>query len=220
MKSPNPRTQFRPARLVTCSVNTHVCSRTQTQNTPHFGWISLRLHSVGFPSSCCRHVSYTANPSPQPPPAMVLHFAASITCGHPGFKNIKWKILDIRISLMAQLLKNPPAMRETWVWSLGWEDPLAKGKATHSSILAWRIPWTVQSVGSQRVGHDWATFSLPEINSSLRFKLFWVTWRDLTPSAPSHAQIHVFRDVNHPSVQSTLLLSHLVAILVIRSLLW
>ena len=46
-------------------------------------------------------------------------------------------------SLVAQLVKNLPAMWETWVWSLGWEDPLEKGKATHSSILAWRIPWTV-----------------------------------------------------------------------------
>ena len=45
-----------------------------------------------------------------------------------------------RASLVAQLVKNPPAMRETWVRSLGWEDPLEKGKATHSSILAWRIP--------------------------------------------------------------------------------
>ena len=48
-----------------------------------------------------------------------------------------------RTSLLAQLVKNPPAMQETWVQSLGWEDPLEKGKATHSSILAWRIPWTV-----------------------------------------------------------------------------
>ena len=46
-------------------------------------------------------------------------------------------------SLVAQLVKNPPATWETWVQSLGWEDPLEKGKATHSSILAWRIPWTV-----------------------------------------------------------------------------
>ena len=46
-------------------------------------------------------------------------------------------------SLVAQLVKNPPAMQETWVRSLGWKDPLEKGKATHSSILAWRIPWTV-----------------------------------------------------------------------------
>ena len=44
---------------------------------------------------------------------------------------------------MAQLVKNPPAMWETWVRSLGWEYPLEKGMATHSSILAWRIPWTV-----------------------------------------------------------------------------
>ena len=55
------------------------------------------------------------------------------------------------------MVKNPPAMRETWVQSLGWEDPLEKGKATHSSILAWRIPWTeepggLQSMGSKRVG--------------------------------------------------------------------
>ena len=47
------------------------------------------------------------------------------------------------VSLVAQLVKNPPAMRETWVRSLGWGDPLEKGKATHTSILAWRIPWTV-----------------------------------------------------------------------------
>ena len=60
---------------------------------------------------------------------------------------------------MAQLVKNPCAVWETWVRSLGWEDPLEKGKATHSSILAWRIPWTAQSVGSQRVGHDWATLT-------------------------------------------------------------
>ena len=55
-------------------------------------------------------------------------------------------------SLVAQLVKNPPAMRETWVQSLGWKDPLEKGKATHSSILAWRTPWTVQSI-EQRVRH-------------------------------------------------------------------
>ena len=56
-------------------------------------------------------------------------------------------------SLVAQLVENQPAMRETWLRSLGWEDPLEKGKATHSSILAWRIPWTIWSMGSQRVEH-------------------------------------------------------------------
>ena len=45
--------------------------------------------------------------------------------------------------LVAQLVKNLPTMQETWVRSLGWEDPLEKGKATHSNILAWRIPWTL-----------------------------------------------------------------------------
>ena len=56
-------------------------------------------------------------------------------------------------SLVAQLVKNMPAMQETWFQSLGWVDPLEKGKATHSSSLAWRVPWTVQSLGSQTVGH-------------------------------------------------------------------
>ena len=46
-------------------------------------------------------------------------------------------------SIVAQLVKNPPAIWETWVLSLDWEDPVEKGKATHSSVLAWRIPWTV-----------------------------------------------------------------------------
>ena len=60
---------------------------------------------------------------------------------------------------MAQTVKNLPAMQETWVQSLGWEDHLEKGIATHSSILAWRIPWIedpggLQSMGSQRVKHD------------------------------------------------------------------
>ena len=59
-----------------------------------------------------------------------------------------------KASLVAQLVKKLPAMWDTWVQSLGWEDPLVKGKATHSSILAWRIPWTVQSTGLQRVGHN------------------------------------------------------------------
>ena len=60
------------------------------------------------------------------------------------------------------MVKNLPAVQETWVQSLGLEHPLEKGMATHSSILAWEIPWTeepggLQSIGSQRVRHDWAT---------------------------------------------------------------
>ena len=73
--------------------------------------------------------------------------------------------------LVAQKLKRLPAMRETWVRSLGREDPLEKEMATYSSILAWRIPWTeepggLQSTGLQRVRHDWAT--------SLHFTSLWL----------------------------------------------
>ena len=65
----------------------------------------------------------------------------------------------LRGSLVAQMIKTLPSMQETWDLSLGWEGPLEKGMATHSSILAWRIPWTEepagqQSLGSKRVGHD------------------------------------------------------------------
>ena len=60
----------------------------------------------------------------------------------------------IQASLGAQMVKNLPAMWETWVGSLGWEDPLEAGMATHSSILAWRMPGRLQSVGSQRAGRD------------------------------------------------------------------
>ena len=62
-------------------------------------------------------------------------------------------------SFMAPLEKNPPAMWETWVQFLGWEHPPEKGKATHSSILAWRILGTIQSMGSQRVRPDLVTFT-------------------------------------------------------------
>ena len=63
---------------------------------------------------------------------------------------------------MVQIVKNLAAMWDTQVRSLGWEDPLEEEMATHSSIFAWRIPWTeepggLQSIGSQRVGYDWAT---------------------------------------------------------------
>ena len=65
----------------------------------------------------------------------------------------------MRVSLVAQMVNNLLAMQETQVQTLGQEDPLEEGKATHSSTLAWRIPWTeepggLQSMGLQRVGHD------------------------------------------------------------------
>ena len=84
----------------------------------------------------------------QGPPSLLLVFLSFYEglCSH-------------RASLVAQMVNNPPAMGETWVQSLGWEDLLEEGMATHSSILAWRIPWTeepgrLQPMGLQRVGHD------------------------------------------------------------------
>ena len=86
--------------------------------------------------------------------------------GNSPREGIVYPLLYSWASLVAQMVKNPPAMWETWVPSLGWEDMLEEGIATHSSILAWRIPmgrgaWlaTVHGVAkrSQRVGHDWAT---------------------------------------------------------------
>ena len=81
-----------------------------------------------------------------------------------------FNISFLRTSLVAQRLKRLPAMQETWVRSLGRKDPLEKEMATHSSTLAWRIPWmeepgVLQSTGLQRVGHDWAT--------SLSFTFTW-----------------------------------------------
>ena len=59
---------------------------------------------------------------------------------------------DFQASLIAHLIKNLPAMQETWVRSLGWEDPLEKEMATHSTILAWRVPWTEESGGLLSMG--------------------------------------------------------------------
>ena len=71
-------------------------------------------------------------------------------------------ILKVGASLVSQSVKNPPAMQETQIQFLGWEDPLKKEMAIHSSILAWEIPWTeepggLQSMGLQTVGHDLLT---------------------------------------------------------------
>ena len=84
---------------------------------------------------------------------------------------------NIRTSLVAQMVKNLLAMQETWVPSLGVEDPLEKGMATHCSVLAWRIPWTVdpdalQNVGLQRVRHNWATNTFTK-NKAMDH-MFWV----------------------------------------------
>ena len=79
---------------------------------------------------------------------------------HVVLSFMEFGVLDqYMTSLVAQMVKNMPAVQETWVQSLGQKDSLEKEMATHSSILAWRIPWTeeprgLQSMGFQRVGHD------------------------------------------------------------------
>ena len=104
------------------------------------------------------------------------------------------------------MVKNPPAMRETWVGSLDWEDALEKGMATHSSTLAWRTPWTeehgvLQSTGLQRVGLDWVTkYSTYQFSSGVQSCLTLCNPMDYsTPGVPVHhqlpelAQTHVHR---------------------------
>ena len=100
-----------------------------------------------------------------------LGFTGLITLQSKGLSIIfssttiwKHKFFGTQTSLVAQMVKHLPMTQETWVRSLGWEDLLEKEMATHSSILAWKIPWKeepgrLQSMGSQRVGHNWATFT-------------------------------------------------------------
>ena len=78
--------------------------------------------------------------------------------------SLYWWVKIPRAPLVAQKIKNLSAIKETWVWSLGQEDPLEKEMAIHSSILSWDIPWIeepvgLQSMGSQKVRHDWVTFT-------------------------------------------------------------
>ena len=94
---------------------------------------------------------------------------------------------------MAQVVKNQPTVQKTRVWSLGWEDPLEKEMATHSSILAWRIPWIekpgrLQSKGFQRVRHNWATNTFPSFQmphlSLIAVKSVLTGW---TPEHPKNS---------------------------------
>ena len=79
-------------------------------------------------------------------------------------------LLCARASLVAQLVRNPPAMLETFIRPLGCDDPLEKGTATYFSFLAWRIPWAVQSMGSQRIGLNWETFPFTMCQNIISFK--------------------------------------------------
>ena len=99
-------------------------------------------------------VPYDSRDSQESSPAPQFKSISSLT-----FSFLYGPTVTSWVSWVAQMVKHLPAIWETWVRSLGWEDSLEKGKATHFSILAWEIPWTeepgrLQSMGSQRVGHD------------------------------------------------------------------
>ena len=89
-------------------------------------------------------------------------------------------------SLVAQLVKNLPAMWKTWVRPLGWEDPLEKGKATHSSILAWRIPWTVHRVAKSQIGLSDSpfTFHFHALEKEMATHSSVLAWRILGMGEP------------------------------------
>ena len=121
-------------------------------------YISTSLLSIEWVS---QFYGTSLSPHGFPDSSVVKEFACK--AGDPGLfpgleRGIGYPLQYSWASLVAQLVKNLPAKRETWVWSLAWEYPLEEGKATHSSILTWKIPWTIQSMGTQRAGHDWATF--------------------------------------------------------------
>ena len=114
-----------------------------------------------------------------------------------------------RLFPIAQMVKNLNAMQETRIWSLGQENLLEKGRTIHSSILAWRIPWTekpggLQSVGSQRVGHDWSDLAhsmhqedfttSPEGRKELSFfyGILWITAGMDTLNSIDLAEISTF----------------------------
>jgi len=92
-----------------------------------------------------------------------LSYQRSTIFSFNAHKNLlRWFFAIARDSMVAQIVKNPPARQETQVWSLVWEDPLEKGMDSHFNILAWRIPWTeeprgLQSMESQRIGCNWPT---------------------------------------------------------------
>ena len=129
-----------------------------------------------------------------------------------------WQLFqEFKASLVAQMVKNLPAVQETWLQFLGGEDPLEKEMATHCSILAWKVPWTkepggLQSMGSQRVRHDWATnlqhlhFQLSSVAQSCP-TLCDPTNRS-TPGLPVHHQLLEFTQTH--VIESAMPASHLI----------
>ena len=111
------------------------------------GLQSMGSQTVGMTEHACSEGPLSGSQSTVNMFSLCPHMLEGVRRTLQVFKKLTAPILQT--SLVAQIIKNPPGMQETWVGSLGWEDPLKKKKATHSSILAQRIPWTVQSLGSE-----------------------------------------------------------------------
>ena len=116
--------------LLLFSYSTHL----QPHCSPHFFTCMKRLSSSSRRQKLSRYTSYSLQ---------IETFLSQLSMGFP----------------CRSAGKESAAMQETWVWSLCWEDPLKKGKATHSSILAWRIPWMVYTWGHKQSELDWVTFT-------------------------------------------------------------
>ena len=93
-------------------------------------------------------LQHTRSPCPSPTPAVYSNLCPwSRWCLSVFIYIYSYSYMNMKASLVAQTVKNLPAMQKTWVWSLGWEDLLEEGMVTHSSILVWRIPWQKSQVG-------------------------------------------------------------------------
>ena len=119
----------------------------------------------------------------------------------PKFHWCHWCYLELYVpqvhTLVVQMVKHLPTIWETWVQSLGQKDPLEKEIATHSSTLAWKIPWTeepgrLQSMGSQRVRHDWATSLSHNLTSPFTLSASLLSSDLLSSSPPQFPVIDCF----------------------------
>ena len=123
-----------PAGVMVSPPGAHPCSTIFILKGLVFGGLTFLNCSEGFSeSSAAIHLQCRR----------ALHPGLTPGWGRSAGEGVGYPLQHSWASLVAQLVKNPPAIQETWVQSLGWEDSLEKGMATHSSILAWRFPWTV-----------------------------------------------------------------------------